>query len=256
MKEANQATDPKHWANNNWVDRYLLRYGPGSILGALLSAHFYAQRSLFGIAWSVPRDDYKFLGMVFLAIGFLFCYISSAPILVFHFSRSIYLPRKIANRFDIASTGIMLVASIVVALVLCVFFHVSVLVALNISISTVLIMSFYVFALWAYIARNDVYRFYRALALRRQEDQTGFVESYRTMREHGNAFYIILFELVLTGYINGLLIIVRENQLIVDPDFALLILIFLVLIWLFPAALAWYVAGHLESDFVAEGSSG
>ncbi len=65
------------------------------------------------------------------------------------------------------------------------------------------------------------------------------------MREHGNAIYIPLMEVVLASIVN----LVIQLKLISDPATALGVGLALLGLWLGPPTVAWCVAARLEIDF-------
>jgi hypothetical protein len=84
-------------------------------------------------------------------------------------------------------------------------------------------------------------QFYEQLSVQR-EKRPDFVESYRHMREHGNAVSIVVFELLLAfilwslrpvGSVGGNAVLVARAGLILA-------------VWITPAALVWLVGSSLE----------
>ena len=66
------------------------------------------------------------------------------------------------------------------------------------------------------------------------------------MREHGNAFAIVLFEVFLGAMITGMMDLVTEPRSLAAVFSSFLCLLGL---WIVPAALVLYVAARLEIDF-------
>jgi hypothetical protein len=97
--------------------------------------------------------------------------------------------------------------------------------------------------LWQVLSNpHETHQFYDRLSKQRKARQDEFVQSYRHMREHGNAVSIVIFELVLafifwslrplsSGAGNGIL--VGRVGLILA-------------VWLTPAALVWLIGSSLE----------
>lgn len=96
--------------------------------------------------------------------------------------------------------------------------------------------------LWK-VLRNphETQQFYDQLSERRKE-RPDFVESYRHMREHGNAVSIVVFELLLAFILWSLRPVgsVGGNAVLVGR--AVLILA----VWITPAALVWLIGSSLE----------
>ena len=104
------------------------------------------------------------------------------------------------------------------------------------------------FAYLAYSKRKVIHDYYKALSIKRGESKTDFVESYKTLREHGNAFYIIVWEVMLMFIIFALL----EVRKITDVDDAFFVMLSAMVLWVLPAVFAWYVAGQIECDFIED----
>jgi hypothetical protein len=82
-----------------------------------------------------------------------------------------------------------------------------------------------------------VREFYRRLSRRRawsegQQEVAEYIESYRHLREHGNAFLIILMEVILAAALYAANTTVR--------------FFLLVIIWIVPAAFIWTIGTWLE----------
>ncbi len=231
---------------NQWVDKYLLRYGPATILGSFILAYFYSRRAKYGIVWSISGDRLVDVPL-FVGGGFLYAYVASAPILVFHYSRPFFAPAKIPKW---RTFGSILLLGTIFAIFACHFEGKLGSWVDGIWAATAFTfgVTIWLYALLAFCFRRVVFNFYKALCLKRNRDRSGMVESYRTLREHGNAFQIMVWEGVLAFVILALLNLngVRDSD---DLFFYGVCLLF---IWLGPAALAWSVASRLEADFVDE----
>jgi len=106
----------------------------------------------------------------------------------------------------------------------------------------------FVFMIVALFHGPELFKFYHALATKGAEDTSGIVESYRTMREHGNAFLILVFELAMAFpiwvcFFHDGSRLAKAAANITAVEFAA--------IWLLPAAAAWIVATRLEMYFEA-----
>lgn len=229
---------------NKWVDRYLLRYGPATIFGAFLLAYFYLKRRQLGFDFNLGVDRLG-LATIFLFGGFLFAYIASAPILVYHYSRCLFLPRKNQKKAVAWSVVIMIVGTPIVTWR---FIHggVDVSVAIFAALAYTLWLTVVRLAFVCYVCRNEVQDFYVRLAKMRKETDPELVESYRTLREHGNAFYIIFWEIVLALVLFAFLQVYTVSDEQGMTAFSLIIC----LTWIAPAAVAWHIAGNLEADLV------
>ncbi|MDD2764387.1 MAG: hypothetical protein PHE83_10480 [Opitutaceae bacterium] len=232
-----------------WIDKYLSRYGPASIFGAFILAYFYWKRREFGFSADLHLDKIG-QATVFLFGGFLIAYLASAPVLVCHFGRCLYLSKKFEKKARVITYVLM-----AVSIGLSAFMLIRAGLDAGLAIWTSCAISMWVLVATlstiAFYRRDDLYQFYQQLSAKRKlESNSEFIESYRTLREHGNAFLIIYWELMLA------LIAVAGLKLYDVTDFgsAVVFVLFACLVWVTPAVLAWGVAGHLETDFVDDNS--
>lgn len=231
---------------SKWWEYYAVRYFVGTVVGAVLvaflnsdpSSPFKGQISALGDA-----KEATFLGLGLLgALGFAFCYIASAPVLTLHAARShlSFGALKASLRRTVA-----LLTSSVVAVVIALWWvlppYAAVFAGLVIGIQSGLV-------LLAVMNRFAVIElFYRSLAINRagsfpEKDNPPtpgleYVTSYRHLREHGNAFAILILEGVLA------------YALIHSPSQACAVLV--VAFWILPASAAWLIGTALESRLVA-----
>lgn len=97
---------------------------------------------------------------------------------------------------------------------------------------------------------EDFGKFYRDMEVKR-EKLGELKDSYKHMREHGNASLIVVLEVVLAGFLYSLIQIaecfgISSNEVhwVLPITFAL---------WVSPAAFIWYVAGViLESELTTK----
>ena len=97
---------------------------------------------------------------------------------------------------------------------------------------------------------RELCAFYDTLASKRQRPATRELTiSYRHLREHGNAFFIVLLE-VLLGiglYIAGVLFQQPESQ--TDASAGSRFQLMIIAIWILPAVLVWIAANLVERRF-------
>lgn len=74
-----------------------------------------------------------------------------------------------------------------------------------------------------------------------------FVESYRHLREHGNAFLIVLFEFWLGFVILFFTNASTATKGIFDSNQAIRNLVVIILLWIFPACIVWFFGNRLEN---------
>lgn len=106
----------------------------------------------------------------------------------------------------------------------------------------------------AFAQRREVFNRYLHLSAKRASAKTDIVESYRHLREHGNSFAIVIFELVLACVLISVNATVQrvigsghghaQEVAVIVVDLAVLA------IWIAPAALVWQLASNIESEFI------
>lgn len=243
--------------NGRWWEFYFVRYFVGTVLGMVVVAflNFDGGSALQGKILpnmeNVSDIDFGH-ALVLAAIGLAFCYISSAPVLVLHALRGVFSSKFIdSTRIDCVNLGAASIASIaVITLVFGIsgyllfdslfptkganFFSVF-------SISTFLIvvgLQLHLYVVSLLSNKYYVFSYYKSLAVERAKRQDGtskydeFIESYKHLREHGNAFFILLMELVLA------LVLFSVEK----PNIALL----MALLWVAPACFVWFLGTYLE----------
>lgn len=177
---------------NNWWEFYIVRYAAGTIFGSLL---FYAVASnsflkpmLFGFEEAKDSSKLVYLGLLGF-YGLAFCYIASAPILVFH-----------ATRFYHQNTAHSVIAkSIAAALflvtgVLFYCFSNSLVYALIGPVVLTLMVGQFFLVYKTINSSNENFAFYQKLTSARNSVDPELLLSYKHLREHGNSFFIILME--------------------------------------------------------------
>lgn len=230
---------------NKWWEYYAVRYFVGTVVGAGIVAFFLSEQ--FGS----PYKDILFLGgkeskeVTFLgfssvaAAGFAYCYIASSPVLTMHIMRahlriselqSSWLWCFLCSVFAIVAAFLILppLAAIGFGLVI------------GFQVGLILLAFFNKFSV--------IEKFYRELAdtrskaMPKKEKQSSagheYMTSYRHMREHGNAFMIVILEGVLAYTLFHLPSAIWGFCFI--------------FIWLMPATIAWLMGTVLESRFVTK----
>lgn len=231
--------------SNRWWEFYFIRYFVGSILGALIiMALAFHPDSLLSdvIAKLFDLKDASLLKLqsdhfwVILSFGVAFCYVASAPILVMHAFRA---------QFDFQSStnlGVMawICRAAIIALPLAVIWFLfwgDVVKSSLLSAFGLTVVFQLVFVIPAVARKFDhIFVFYKSLAKNRAKesgDRRQYIESYRHLREHGNAFLILFCELVL-----GCALFVSSSL-----SEALLV----ITIWLVPTLPIWFLGTFLES---------
>ncbi len=239
-------------SNNNgngsrWWEFNLVRYFLGTLVGSFivyllfnsfvdgLEGKFkYTQLLLC----EFQNINEKYNQLFFLGAGFIFCYFSSAPILVFHSSRFILKN----NTKKIKMWFLILVGLMITLIFLFLWFS-----KIRIECKILIVLStFFVIQLLILIPSFHKKTIFTYRRLTRNRESTSstlnnnpngrntYVESYKHLREHGNAFFIVILEIIL-----GLML-----YQIKTPE----LMIICLLIWIFPGALIWFFGNYLESD--------
>lgn len=233
-----------------WWEFYFVRYAVGTIVGGVV---------FFFICASSPPLDGLLLGAtfekidigllpVFALYGLAYCYLASAPILVMHACRF-----GLSERLEVRYNTLLLFA-------IPGFGFLCLLHCLWQPLSTMLLLAALpAFLVWwmelvllakAFAGTTHMLAFYRQLSEKRSEaGSADLVESYRHLREHGNSFMIVVFEVIL-----GILIFTFTRS---DPAIGIymqsaqVVSIFAVimLLWIAPAASVWLLGTALERRF-------
>ena len=241
MKRPRQE-DPQ--TNTRWWEFYLVRYLLGSIFGASI---------LFILNSRHPGALYAFLGsatigiielqtssvLILAALGFAYCYIASAPILVFHAARGVLFNKPLGD----IRLGVLL--SIVAASVIASAIFLCMAPAKHRTLAFLTLLLLILFLQLAILTagtRNGwsiILEYYRELVEARSVStpkQKSYIESYKHLREHGNAFAIVLLEMIF-----GVLLYLAPTTICI---FAMLVL------WISPAAYVWLVGSKLEHNLL------
>ncbi|MFM5105951.1 hypothetical protein ACRS1R_01880 [Aeromonas dhakensis] len=233
---------------NRWWEFYFIRYFVGSVLGSLvvMALAFHPDSLLRNVIFDLldfkTANSLTFKSEHFLVIfsfGIAFCYVSSAPILVMHACRAHFDFQSHTNN-SIKYWTIRVIILLVPLLVAFLLFH-----SEDNKINR--IPFFYTYMLTVLLQLvliypvintkfNTIFEFYKSLSKDRakeSQDRKQFIESYKHLREHGNAFLILFCELVLGGALFS------SDSL----SGALIVLIF----WLSPTIPIWLLGTFLES---------
>lgn len=224
--------------DNKWWEYYAVRYFVGTVIGAVIVAFLSSTPLYSSLGILKEAEKSAFLGISLVAaLGFAFCYLSSAPVLALHATRA-HLRQKGKRLLSLTCIALSALITYFCLNDLPSIARAGFSLAFGIQIGLVIAVVF---------DRCGVLEtFYRELATSRakiwpQKDSPAtpgveYVTSYRHLREHGNAFLIVLFE--------GLL----AYLLFSSPSLPVSAL--LLALWTLPAAAVWLIATALESRFV------
>lgn len=232
---------------NRWWEYYAVRYLVGTVVGAGIIALFISE----------PNSPYKHILLSLgenledvailrfssvAAIGFAYCYIASSPVLTLHIMRAHLRYSELHSSW--LWCFICSVLAIVAAIELLPPWA---------AIGTGLVIGFQIglILLAFYNKFSVIENFYRELARTRSKSMIKkenspdagheYITSYRHMREHGNAFMIVILE--------GILAYTLFHLPSAMDGF------YFIFIWLLPATLAWLMGTLLESRLVTNSLS-
>lgn len=241
--------------NNRWWEFYGIRYAQGTVLGAIIVYFLFSSNPFTIKLLFLPSifSSFKVYHIaLYAAYGLTYCYISSAPILVFHACRGYILKKtKIESNFLH-----IIVFMTVVYYFLIWLFHKNMLIC-NASINYISLSIFILNCIVTYqiiIINNSSYdnfkcinEYYDNLILERNKNYNySYVESYKHLREHGNSFAIVIFEIYLAIILYTIISNTRASNY---KSFAIHILIIL-FIWILPAAFVWFIGTKMEQHLI------
>ncbi|GGI98383.1 hypothetical protein [Paenibacillus hunanensis] len=253
--------------SGRWWEYYLVRYFVGTIVGTLIVMHLSTQEGIF--IHEILYEKLKFNKdgtittsnlIIFGFVGLTFCYLASAPILLLHALRSNLQSGFLRNILRFSKNIIYLkytwkdcefirkllfIVGTIAIIVIAYFVIFKFLEPSNIkiygfwsSITICIVFSLQISYIFYQLIKRDIYDFYKKLASKRARQITAsqeYVESYRHLREHGNAFFIVFCEMIL-GFIYS-----TVNSVTTAFVYTLL--------WIIPVCSVWFIGSYLEMKF-------
>lgn len=227
---------------NRWWEYYFLRYFVGSIVGAAVIVVLtkVSGSPLHGLGLTELKD-LGGLGVKELtglgALGFAYCYVASAPMLLIHATRAQLgvNPLKPRIAFWLSSAGCTVGVFVCAGWWLSIHWW-------SRQAAALLVFLFAVITQLAtvVVAQRDrlkaISEFYWKLANVRASEAPcveEYVESYRHLREHGNAVSILVLEIALAFAISA-----ARN---------LTEVVLVMVLWLAPSSYSWFIGSVLES---------
>lgn len=235
---------------SNWWEGYIIRYALGSLVGALICWHLLGELKVgkYPIAQFVTTNNDILKYVVLLLMGLCYCYVASSPMLPVHVSRCREL-KKIRDYISLrAFWGFVGFYSIFAGVVLGLFgyfrgdFNFSQLAYLSLGLGA----SFMVFIVqYGLLPKKEsdvveLFCFYDNLSFLRYYTFTDIMTSYRHLREHGNAYVVLLLDFLFAWCL--VLAIKVDLYLVVVVVFA----------WVSPAAYVWVVGTNIEKKYLAK----
>ncbi|MDN2675838.1 hypothetical protein [Janthinobacterium sp. SUN033] len=236
--------------SGSWWGFYAVRYAMGTVVGGAIF-YFLASKieALRPMLFLTADGKIEMPQIVLLAAyGMTYCYIASAPILVFHASRFLIRLEFFSGWVDFF---ISLFNFIIPFSILFLFgygggwssFYWSVM------LITSLVLWFQVVGVFFCIKNSSaMYKFYKVLAKKRiKAEELGLADSYRHLREHGNSFLIVVLEIFLAVVLFTISGVAENNSdaSMSSGEFFQILFGFLFL-WMFPAACVWLIGTIFE----------
>lgn len=228
--------------DSRWWEFYFVRYFVGTVIGSAIILYLNSpgKSSLSNLILpgvnNVSNLDVQLLP-VLLALGLAFCYIASSPILVLHAARCSFLAKDTKSYKKVFWTTFLLIALLIAGYHFC--SNSDLILTLSLALFTIVLLIQVIPLIFSLKKEGELaHNYYSNLAKARSQDTeeaSQYMESYKHLREHGNAFFILLFELVLGVILSSL----------PNPNIALITL----MIWISPAALVWLTGTVLEYRF-------
>jgi len=237
--------------NKRWWDFYLVRYFMGTILGSIVFyliifrfRHFRGEKlnisilgEGFNSVFDIILDNNSAIGLsVILAGGMLLSYISSGPILILHSIRLGLRFGEISKRvlkFNQAGVVLLLLSGSFLALLVYQLMIISLWVAL---MNLIILIPFFLFLyLWCTdknVSKEQKLDHLCYNLVKKRSSEIEYPQTYRHLREHGNAFFIVLTEALLGGCL----------YFAKSPSDILVILS----CWVIPPIFMWFFANYLE----------
>ncbi|MBA3594187.1 MAG: hypothetical protein H0W47_10380, partial [Polaromonas sp.] len=256
--------------SGQWWENYLVRYLVGTVVGAaciwiLLQTLRKDVRRPDIFDLTVMEPSYYLL--VLIVGGFAYCYIASQLVLVVHmwrFAIEFVWKRKTGKSFVTTMARNPIPAFLLyVFAVVALGWLIDTLLPPNRSLFVIYFLVAvaciglqYAMCIHVFLQHHRLYSFYDGLAGARASAQgkpkrIELVDSYRHLREHGNAFFILLSEGIFLGYVYGCqyLIYGAQGTVIPTAEHQLLAGTAAVVAWILPGVAAWFVATSLEHKF-------
>jgi hypothetical protein len=232
-------------SESRWWEYYVLRYFVGTVVGAIAIVFLVKLPDsplrgfpLIGELSSLQVKDMPALIVIALgAFGFTYCYIASTPMLLLHATRAQLglSPLRLRWRFWLPTSVAIICLHRVMVWGLSIrwwssrsFGALVFLIVVGVQLAIVVD---------AHRDRfNRVTSFYEHLAQARGRESQSvveYVESYRHLREHGNACAILALEFTLA------LVLFSARELCLA--------LVAVILWLFPSTYAWFIGSLLEA---------
>lgn len=238
--------------DSHWWEFYGVRYAQGTVVGAMIVFFLFSQNEALKKLLFLPAEpkDFGMPHLILLAVyGLAYCYIASAPILIMHAGRGLLFKSKTnlnPNRGLMPRVLWVLAPS---------FFASAIYFIINTPHKTIESLAVFMFVMLIMLqvqivgsifrtSWQETINYYLAIVEKRNEHKdSGYVESYKHIREHGNSFLIVAFQFFL-----AFPIFMFVSQPTIASEDAIRHLLIIVLVWVLPAATIWFFGNKLENN--------
>lgn len=240
--------------DSKWWEFYGVRYAQGTVVGAMIVYFLFSQNDQLKKILFLPGDSKDF-GMAHLALlaafGLTYCYIASAPILIFHAGRGLlYKSATNPTPYKGSIARWVVLWALTLPIPLC-YYYISTEPRIEFKLFAALVLCSFTFIISCQVILlfrifhsgwKETIDYYVAIIDKRNEQKlTGYIESYKHIREHGNSFMIVLFEFLLAIPIFEFV----SRAILIEDAIANLCLI--IIFWLAPAMTIWAFGNKLEN---------
>jgi hypothetical protein len=238
--------------DSHWWEFYGVRYAQGMVVGAMIVFFLFSQNDALKKLLFLPADpkDFGMPHLILLAVyGLAYCYIASAPILIMHAGRGLLFQsptNKTPNDGIISRILWVIVPSVLITTIYCIT------TTTNIVIGGLAVFLYALLVIFQVRILLSIFRtswqqtidYYLVIVNKRNENiDSGYVESYKHLREHGNSFLIVAFQFFL-----AFPIFIFVSQPTIASEDSIRHLIMIVLVWVLPAATIWLFGNKLENN--------
>lgn len=194
--------------------------------------------------------------IILLLYGITFCYLASAPGLVIHTARrhifkdEIKIPclNKVIGKRGIRLISICFIYSFIIILIISSIWHDFFSIPKTILIfCAIFVIIQFVYIFFEYINKTDqgedryLLNFYKNLK-RARDEKIIDSDSYKHLREHGNAFLLVIFEIIFAALLYFSFVI--RNSLY---D-----VVIVIVLWISPAAIVFFIGCKIEHQMIAD----
>lgn len=244
-REAQGADSPT--VRSNWWEGYIIRYTLGSLVGAVICWQIIDDlngRLAIKSFLHAKEDVVKYV--ILLLMGLCYCYVASSPMLTFHVSRF----REIKSVHKNISWNVFFIFLFGWLFFICALLALSGYWKGDFSwvqlkfIMLGMIPPFFVFIVqYVFLPKSDsdvigLFNFYDDLSFLRYYTFTDIMTSYRHLREHGNAYSVLLLEILL-----GWCLVWAIK---VEVYLAIAVLV----AWVSPSAFVWVIGTNIEKRYL------